>query len=302
MRVPRFGLIGAPRPAMARCVGLAAIALGLGANLLAFGPTAGAQPSPPKPAPSQDRVTFPAGYTTSFHKLYDFDRPDTKQVLVAFGNDAAASASPTAGPNAEYPYGSVIAMEIHPAMVADDGNPILDDNGRFVPGPVAAIPTMRKDKGFGEAYQVQRAGEWEFAVYRPDGTTQVQPQATNFCAECHQDAGATKDWVFRGELFFGHRSGGLPVAEPGMVDSGRVSLRSYTFVPSEMNVKTGTTVTWANDDDGLAHTVSSSDGSFDSGRIGSGETFTHTFDTAGTYSYQCMIHPQSMQGSVVASD
>jgi plastocyanin len=302
MRVPRFGLVSAPRPALARSAGLVAMALGLGANLLAFGPTAGAQQSPPKPAPSQDGVTFPAGYAGSFHKLYDFDRPDTKQVLVAFGNDEAASANATAGPNAVFPYGSVIAMEIHPAMLGDDGSPILDENGRFIPEPVVAIPTMRKEKGFGEAYQVQRSGEWEFAVYRPDGMTLVQPQATNFCAECHQDAGATKDWVFRGELFFGNRSGALPVAEPGMAETGRVSLRSYTFVPSSISVTAGTTVTWANDDDGLAHTVTASDGSFDSGRLGSGETFMRTFDTPGTYAYQCKLHPQSMQAEIVVTD
>ncbi len=302
MRVPRFGVVAARRSALARSAGLVAMAVGLGANLLAFGPTAGAQQSPPKPAPSQDRVTFPAGYASSFHKLYDFDRPDAKQVLVAFGNDAAAAADATAGPNAVFPYGSVIAMEIHPAMVDGDGNPVLDDNGRFVPGSVAAIPTMRKDKGFGEAYQVQRSGEWEFAVYRPDGTTQVKPENTNFCAECHQDAGATKDWVFRGELFFDHRNGALPVAEPGMLDTAQVLLRSYLFVPNSTTVSTGTTVSWTNGDDGLAHTVTAADGSFSSGRLGSGETFAHTFDTAGTYAYQCMLHPQSMQGTIVVTD
>jgi plastocyanin len=305
MRVPRFGRlcrVGVTRQALARSTGLTAVALGLGANLLALGPAAMAQQQPPKPAPSQDRVGFPAGYATNFHVLYDFDRVDNRQVLVAYGNDAAAAADPTAGPNAAFPYGSIIAMEIHPAMLDDDGSPILDENGRFVPGPVAAIPTMRKKQGFGEAYQVQRAGEWEFAVYRPDGTTQVNPQDSNFCAECHQDAGATKDWVFRGELFFNHTSGGLPQPVPGLAESGRVQLRSYLFVPDTISVKTGTTVTWANDDDGLAHTVVALDGSFNSGRLGSGATFSHTFDTPGTYAYQCMIHPRSMQGSVVVTN
>ena len=305
MRVHRFGLVGqvgVKRPALVRSAGLTAVLLGLGANLLALGPAASAQQSPPKPAPSQDRVGFPADYTSAFHKLYDFDRADTKQVLVAFGNDAAAAANRAAGPNDIFPYGSVIAMEIHPAMLDDDGNPLFDDNGRYVPGPVAAIPTMRKEKGFGEAYQVQRAGEWEFAVYRPDGTTQLKPQDSNFCAECHQDAGATKDWVFRGELFFNHTSGALPQPPAGLADAGRVLLRSYMFVPASIIVTTGTTVTWANDDDGLAHTVSALDGSFDSGRLGSGATFSQTFETAGTYAYQCTLHPKSMQGTIVVTD
>jgi len=32
---------------------------------------------------------------------------------------------------------------LHPAVLDADGNPILDENGRFVPGPVAAIPVWR---------------------------------------------------------------------------------------------------------------------------------------------------------------
>jgi plastocyanin len=290
------------RRGLARLFGLTGVGLGLGINLLVLSPAAGAQQQPPKPAPSQDRVGFPAGYQASFHVLYDFDRPDAGQVLVAYGNDQAAAANPHAGPNDVFPYGSVIAMEIHPAVLDDDGNPVLDENGRFVPGPVAAIPTMRKESGFGEAYQIQRSGEWEFAVYRPDGTPQVKPQDSNFCAECHQDAGSTKDWVFRGELFFNHASGALPQSVPSLAEAGRVMLRSYLFVPDTLTVKTGTTVTWANDDDGLGHTITADDGSFDSGRMGSGATFSHTFDSAGAYAYQCAIHPKSMQGTVVVQD
>lgn len=305
MRVPRLGdalRIRLPRPVLARLAAGSAAVLGLSVNLLVLGPAVFAQQTPPKPAPGQDRVGFPADYASTFHVLYDFDRPDTRQVLVAYGNDQAAAADPNAAPNAAFPYGSVIAMEVHPAVLADDGTPMLDANGRYVPGPVVAIPTMRKDKGFGEAYQVQRSGEWEFAVYRPDGTTQVSPRDSNVCAECHQDAGATKDWVFRGGLYFNHASGALPQAAGDLTESGRVMLRSYLFVPDTLNVKTGMTVTWANGDDGLAHTVTAADGSFDSGRLGSGSTFSHTFDTAGTFAYQCTIHPKSMQGTVVVTD
>jgi plastocyanin len=290
------------RQTLVRLTGGTAAGLGLSLNLLVLGPAAVAQQPAAKPAPTQDRVGFPSDYASTFHVLYDFDRPDTRQVLVAYGNDQAAAADPTAAPNAAFPYGSVIAMEVHPAMLDEDGTPMLDANGRYVPGPVVAIPTMRKDAGFGQAYQVQRSGEWEYAVYRPDGTTQVSPKDSNVCAECHQDAGATKDWVFRGSLYFDHASGALPQPTAGSAESGRVMLRSYLFVPDAVTVKTGMTVTWANNDDGLAHTVTAVDGSFDSGRLGSGSTFSHTFDTAGTFAYQCTIHPKSMQGTIVVAD
>jgi len=60
-------------------------------------------------------------------------------------------------------------------------------------------------------------------------------------------------------------------------------------------IKKGTTVTWVNQED-TAHTVSGT--IFDSGTILKGITFSHTFDTEGTFDYICNIHP-SMTGSVV---
>ena len=58
----------------------------------------------------------------------------------------------------------------------------------------------------------------------------------------------------------------------------------------------GTTVTWTNSDS-TQHTVTADDGSFDSGVLAQGQTFSHTFDTAGTIAYHCTIHP-NMQATV----
>lgn len=74
------------------------------------------------------------------------------------------------------------------------------------------------------------------------------------------------------------------------------------FIPAEVTVSVGTTVTWSNDDT-VAHTVTSgtpsggSDGVFDSSIFMVGTTFEHTFDQAGTYDYFCMVHPW-MKGKV----
>jgi plastocyanin len=52
-------------------------------------------------------------------------------------------------------------------------------------------------------------------------------------------------------------------------------------------------VTFTNDDS-AAHTVTSSNapscGSFDSGNMGYGQTYTHTFTVPGTYKYYCKYH------------
>ncbi|MCC2649312.1 MAG: mauC 1 [Nitrososphaeraceae archaeon] len=54
------------------------------------------------------------------------------------------------------------------------------------------------------------------------------------------------------------------------------------YDPSPANVAVGTTVTWTNDDDFMTK----------------GKTFSHTFDTAGTFDYYCTLHP-FMIGQVV---
>jgi len=75
-----------------------------------------------------------------------------------------------------------------------------------------------------------------------------------------------------------------------------VSIKNMAFSPASVNVTTGTTVTWVNND-AIAHTVTADNGSFDSGNIAPGNSFTHTFSSAGTVSYHCSIHPM-MTGSV----
>ena len=56
-------------------------------------------------------------------------------------------------------------------------------------------------------------------------------------------------------------------------------------------VAVGTTVTWTNDDPGMLHTVTAVDGSFDSGMISEGGTFSYTFETPGDFEYFCTPHP-----------
>jgi plastocyanin len=79
------------------------------------------------------------------------------------------------------------------------------------------------------------------------------------------------------------------------------------FDPETINVSTGATVTWTNDDTTL-HTVTSgspesgaaSGAEFDSSYLGAGKTFEHTFASAGTFDYYCTLHP-FMVGKVVVS-
>ncbi len=71
------------------------------------------------------------------------------------------------------------------------------------------------------------------------------------------------------------------------------------FVPNNVPVKVGGTVTWKNVDT-AAHTATDSNGAFDSGMVMAKGSFKQKFDTAGTYNYLCIVHPW-MQGTVTVS-
>ena len=81
--------------------------------------------------------------------------------------------------------------------------------------------------------------------------------------------------------------------------SASVGIVDFAFDPSSVAVDAGATVTWTNQGPS-PHTVTADDGSFDSGTLNAGASFSFTFTSAGTVSYHCSIHP-NMVGSVVVS-
>jgi len=99
----------------------------------------------------------------------------------------------------------------------------------------------------------------------------------------------------------GGQQGGAPSPETSYVKIllGSADSVSYSFSPVQVTVVIGVnnTVTWVNNDN-AAHTVTASDGSFDSGNIGAGGIYTHTFTTPGAYRYFCAYHAW-MVGTVV---
>jgi plastocyanin len=90
---------------------------------------------------------------------------------------------------------------------------------------------------------------------------------------------------------------GSPMLLPVEAQSSMVGIQNYVFRPGTMTVPVGATVTWTNNDP-FAHTTSSDSGVWDSGPLNPGASFSHTFTTAGVFSYHCHIHP-FMQGTIV---
>jgi len=105
-------------------------------------------------------------------------------------------------------------------------------------------------------------------------------------------------------IYLGHGLSGAveatPDASPVAANEVAVSIFDYGFDGESVEVPVGTTVTWTNDG-GVIHTTTSSDGLWDSTVMQSGESFSYTFDEAGTYEYVCALHP-SMVGSIVVTE
>lgn len=72
-----------------------------------------------------------------------------------------------------------------------------------------------------------------------------------------------------------------------------VKIEGFAFVPADITIKAGDTVTWTNLDK-VQHTATSTSApeSFDSGLLKQGESWSFTFTTPGVYAYDCTPHPR----------
>jgi plastocyanin len=90
--------------------------------------------------------------------------------------------------------------------------------------------------------------------------------------------------------------------KPGVVSgsgSANVEMKGFAFSPKELTVKVGTKVTWTNMDS-AGHDVKASDGSWGSGTLTNGQTFSMVFDKEGTFAYVCTFH-SGMTGTIIVT-
>jgi plastocyanin len=77
-----------------------------------------------------------------------------------------------------------------------------------------------------------------------------------------------------------------------------VVIDNFSFSPKTFTVPAGAAVTWTNHDK-VPHVVTSADDHFKKSPVlKTGQSFSNTFATAGTYSYFCSIHPR-MTGKII---
>jgi plastocyanin len=87
-------------------------------------------------------------------------------------------------------------------------------------------------------------------------------------------------------------------ASPARAGAGNVvEISGFAYSPAELTITVGDTVTWTNLD-AVEHTATATDGSWDTGLLGEGESGSITFTAPGTFDYLCTPHP-SMTGRIV---
>lgn len=74
-----------------------------------------------------------------------------------------------------------------------------------------------------------------------------------------------------------------------------VLMENHAFTPTTLTIKVGESVTWTNKDSAKHNVVFEE---FESSLLGKDESYSHTFATAGSFSYTCGPHPY-MEATIV---
>lgn len=185
--------------------------------------------------------------------------------------------------------------------VLDDGSLEVritdDDEDAFVPRMVTiavgqTITFVNRD----DKDHTATGGDWDTGTLAPGESAQVtfdQPGTYAYACMFHPQMTGT---------IVASDGEGTPAATPQAsptATGNAVRIFNLEYSPAVIEVSVGAEVTWTNDDQ-MPHTVTSTDGTFDSSDIASGDTFTLAFPTAGSFDYVCSFHP-GMGATVIVS-
>lgn len=164
-----------------------------------------------------------------------------------------------------------------------------DVAGPVVDGLLLIPMREQNDSGyFGmAAFAPNDAGGTNVSVY-------IAPDAAGGAAETVEAATAEEQVATETEEAVAEET-----EEAAVPDEIAVSIIDFTFDPQTLEIPVGTTVTWTNNDT-AQHTATSNDGVWDSDILEQGESFSFTFEEAGTYDYICSLHP-NMTGQIVVT-
>lgn len=88
-------------------------------------------------------------------------------------------------------------------------------------------------------------------------------------------------------------------------DGTTIAIGDLFFRPSSLTVTVGEMVVWRHEGNFPHTTTAGVPGAptnlWQSGTLSGGDTFSVTFDTAGTFQYFCSIHPNDMRGTITVT-
>lgn len=88
-------------------------------------------------------------------------------------------------------------------------------------------------------------------------------------------------------------SGQLLGQGTSLAEESSVSISNLQFYPSSLSVPAGATVTWINNESNVSHTVTADDGSWSSGVLQPGGSYSYAFPDIGSYSYHSEADPNA---------
>jgi LPXTG-motif cell wall-anchored protein len=169
-------------------------------------------------------------------------------------------------------------------LASEDADPATADTPAAEPTPAEEAPVAPTDPASAPE-QPAPAAEQPPAPPKPPPAPPEQPAAA---PEQPATAPAPLEEPARERK---HRTAARAAA------SGSVTIADFQFTPAQITIDQGDTVTWRNNGP-TAHSATAPDGSFDTGIFPAGESRSHTFSEAGTFSYICTPHP-NMHGTIV---
>lgn len=87
-------------------------------------------------------------------------------------------------------------------------------------------------------------------------------------------------------------------SQPSAAEGNVVKINNFQFNPSTLTIKKGESVTWTNEDS-VSHAIKGDSlSSLSSDSFSKGQSYTFTFNEAGTFQYHCSIH-STMKGTII---
>jgi hypothetical protein len=135
----------------------------------------------------ENRVAWPENYATHFVRYHSVDKPKVDKpakIRFFYVNTEALARAKSGEP---LPDGTILIMEDRKIVLGDDGNPMTDKQGRFIPtNEILSVIIQQKKAGWGNEYSEEiRNGDWEYAVFFADGTRKNNIEYDK-CFACHK--------------------------------------------------------------------------------------------------------------------